>query len=62
MSVSTMMNGEYGIEVVCISTLKIVGRNGVKGKLEAPLTEEEVKSLQHSANCLKEVIASLDFE
>ncbi|MCK9191468.1 MAG: L-lactate dehydrogenase [Sphaerochaetaceae bacterium] len=62
MSVSTMMNGEYGIDDVCLSTLNIVGRNGVEGKLEAPLTEEEVKSLQHSANCLKEVISSLDFE
>lgn len=62
MSVSTMMNGEYGIDDVCLSTLNIVGRNGVEGKLEAPLTEEEVKLLQHSANCLKEVISSLDFE
>jgi L-lactate dehydrogenase len=62
MSVSTMMNGEYGIEDVCLSTLTIVGRDGVEGKLEAPLTDEERKSLQHSAQCLKDVIANIDFE
>lgn len=62
MSVSTMMDGEYGIEDVCLSILTIIGRDGVEGKLEAPLTDEEVKSLQHSAQCLKDVIAKIDFE
>ena len=28
-----MMHGEYGLEDVCISTLAIVGPNGVQGKL-----------------------------
>ena len=62
MSVSTMMNGEYGINDVCLSTLTVVGRNGVESKLEAPLTDEELKLLQHSAKCLKNVIEDLDFE
>lgn len=62
MSVSTMLNGEYGIEDVCLSILTIVGRDGVEGKLEAPLSEEEIKSLKHSAQCLKDVIAKIDFE
>ncbi len=61
LSVSSMMNGEYGISDVCLSSLTIVGTEGVKGKLEAPLTDEEVKKLQHSAQCLKDVIAQLDF-
>ncbi len=61
LSVSTMMHGEYGIDDVCLSVLTIVGTEGVKGKLEAPLTDDEIVKLQHSANCLKDVIAQLDF-
>ena len=40
-TVSTMMHGEYGLEDVCISTLAIVGPNGVQGKLPVRLTEDE---------------------
>ena len=61
LSVSTMMNGEYGISDVCLSTLTIVGTDGVKGKLEAPINDEEVALLRHSADCLHDVISQLDF-
>ena len=37
-TVSTMMHGEYGIEDVCISTMTIIGPDGVKGKVPAKLT------------------------
>ena len=59
-TVSSMMHGEYGIEDVCISTITVIGPNGVKGKLPIKLTDEETKKLQASANALKEVIKSLD--
>ena len=59
MTVSTMMHGEYGIQDVCLSTLNIVGQDGVRGKVNIPLTEEEVKKLQKSAETLKEVIRGL---
>ena len=58
-SVSTMMNGEYGINDVCLSILSIVGRGGVNGKLISPLTEEEVAKLRYSAGKLREVIDQL---
>jgi len=58
-TVSTMMHGEYGIEDVCISTLTLVGPNGVQGKVPMRLTDEEVAKLQHSANALKEVISQI---
>lgn len=61
LSVSTMMNGEYGISDVCLSTLTIVGTDGVKGKLEAPINDEEIALLRHSADCLHDVISQLDF-
>lgn len=59
-TVSTMMHGEYGIEDVCISTMTIIGPNGVKGKVPVELTYDEVKKLQKSANALKEVIKGLN--
>lgn len=60
MTVSTMMHGEYGVEDVCLSSLCIVGKNGIAGKIVAPLTPDEEEKFRHSANCLKEVIKSVD--
>lgn len=60
MTVSTMMHGEYGIEDVCLSTLNVIGRNGISGKVNVPLTDEEIAKLRHSADTLKGVINSLD--
>jgi L-lactate dehydrogenase len=60
LTVSTMMHGEYGLEDVCLSTLNIVGRNGLRGKILSPLTEEEVALLHKSADSLKEVIKGLN--
>ena len=59
-TVSSMMHGEYGIEDVCLSTMTIIGPDGVKGKVPAKLTYEEISKLQASANALKEVIKSLE--
>lgn len=60
MTVSTMMHGEYGIDDVCLSTLNMIGDNGVHGKVNVPLTDEEIGKLRHSADTLKEVINSLE--
>ena len=56
LTVSTMMHGEYGVEDVCLSTLALVDRKGVRGKILNRLTDEEVAKLHNSANKLKEVI------
>ncbi len=61
LTVSTMLNGEYGIEDVCLSVLSIVGREGLEYKLNVPLTEDEVAKLRHSADCLKSVIREIKF-
>ena len=60
MTVSTMMHGEYGIDDVCLSTLNMIGRNGIRGKVNLSLTDEETAKLRHSADTLKDVITSLD--
>ena len=60
LTISTMMHGEYGVEDVCLSTLALVDRKGVRGKILNKLTDEEVAKLHNSANKLKEVIAQID--
>lgn len=59
LTVSTMMHGEYGVEDVCLSTLTLVDRDGVRGKISNKLTEEEIEKLHISANKLKAVIAQI---
>lgn len=59
-TVSSMMHGEYGIEDVCLSTLALVGPNGIQGKLEMKLTDEEVEKLKASADALKAVITQIE--
>ena len=61
LSVSTMMHGEYGVDDVCLSTLTLVDREGVHGKIMNPLTDEEIAKLRNSAEKLKEVINQVQF-
>lgn len=60
LTVSTMMHGEYGVEDVCLSTLALVGSDGVQTKITTPLTEEETLKMQHSAETLKGIISGLE--
>ena len=59
-TVSTMMHGEYGIEDVCLSTLTLVGPNGVQGKVPMRMNKAEIEQLQKSADALKDIIAQID--
>ena len=59
--VSTMLNGEYGIDDVCLSLLNVVGDKGAHAKILLPLNDEEVKALHKSAESLKSVIKSIKF-
>ena len=61
LTLSTMMHGEYGVDDVCLSTLTLVDRTGIRGKILNRLTDEEVAKLQNSANKLKEVIHQIQF-
>ena len=62
MTVSTMMHGEYGVNDVCLSTLNIIGRNGVAGKINPALTDEEIEKLHNSEKVLKDIISQIDFK
>ena len=59
LTVSTMLEGEYGISDVALSLLTVVGNNGAHSKILLPLTDAEMASLHKSAESLKEVIRSI---
>ena len=48
------------MRTLCLSTLTLVGPNGIQGKLAMKLTDEEVDKLKASADALKAVIAQID--
>lgn len=59
LTVSSMMHGEYGVQDVCLSTLALVGENGLHTKIVTPLNEEETQKMQASAKKLREIIDGL---
>lgn len=61
LTVSTMLNGEYGISDVCLSLLTVVGQEGVKFRIPSALSDEELQKLRHSADCLRKVIDQIKF-
>ena len=60
--ISSMMHGEYGIEDVCLSTLTLVGPNGIQGKVPMRMNQKEIEQLKKSADALKEVIAQINLD
>ena len=60
LTVSTMLNGEYGIEDVCLSLLNVVGDKGAHAKIMLPLNDEEIAALHNSAKVLKDLINGLN--
>ena len=61
MTVSSLHEGEYGISDVCLSSLSLVDRTGVRSIITQKLTDEELHKLYQSAEALKSVIKSVEF-
>lgn len=59
LTVSTLVQGEYGIRDVCLSLPAIVGREGVQRVLQVPLAAGEVAALQRSAEAIRGAVAAL---
>ena len=55
LTVSTLMDGEYGIRGVCLSIPTIVNRNGAARRTAPDLTEAEVLALRSSADAIRKV-------
>ncbi len=54
LTVSALLNGEYGQENVYAGVPCVVGRDGVKAKLTLELTDEEMQKMQQSCDILRE--------
>lgn len=61
MTVSTLHNGEYGISDVCLSSLSLVDRTGVRSIITQKLSDDELRRLHESAEALKAVIKNVEF-
>ncbi len=60
MTLSTLLEGEYGISDVCLSTLCVLGNSGILTTLAPKMSDDEMSKLRHSAEVLKGVIAQLN--
>ncbi len=60
-TVSTMMNGKYGIDDVCLSLPCVIGSNGIEREVSPKMTEEEIEKLRASAKALRSVIDQIQF-
>jgi Malate/lactate dehydrogenases len=54
MTVSTLLEGEYGLKDVCLSVPCIVSKSGVERVIEGKLSDEELQALKESASIIKE--------
>jgi L-lactate dehydrogenase len=54
LTVSSLMNGQYGVNDICISLPTIVGAQGIESVLQLPLSPEEEAAFRQSAATLRE--------
>jgi L-lactate dehydrogenase len=59
LSVSSLVNGYYGIENLCLSLPAVVGRNGIERVLRLHLNETEEAALKRSAEVLRKTADSI---
>ena len=58
--VSTLVEGHYGLEHICMGVPAVLGSRGVEKVLDIPLDREEEERLMASAKALKEVLADIE--
>ena len=61
MTVSSLHDGEYGIKDVCLSSLSLVDRTGVRSIITQNLSDDELRKMHASAEALKEVMKNVTF-
>jgi len=59
LTVSTLLQGEYGIHDICLSVPCILGQNGVVRILATRLPSEEQQALHHSAEAIARTLATV---
>ncbi len=61
LTVSSMLDGEYGISDVCLSVPTIVGAGGAEKIVEIDFSDEEIAGLKRSAATLKNLAREIGF-
>jgi L-lactate dehydrogenase len=62
LSVSTLLESDFGISDVCLSVPCVVSDRGVTRIIESPLSQSEIASLTHSAVVLRKALDSLSMD
>ena len=57
--VSSMQQGVYGLNNVCLSVPTVIGRTGVLDQVELDLWPKEKQGIQNSARALKKIVAEV---
>lgn len=60
LTVSSLLEGQYGLNDVCLSLPTVVNRKGIEKVLDLPINETERELLMKSGNSLKEIIKTLN--
>lgn len=53
LTVSSFLDNYFGVSYVCLSVPIILNRNGVMSKIELPLSNEEMRALEQSAEVIQ---------
>jgi L-lactate dehydrogenase len=61
LTVSSLMQGQYGISNVCLSLPSLLGSRGVENVLDSPLADNETHALRESARVLRETLESIGY-
>jgi L-lactate dehydrogenase len=59
LTVSTLLEGEFGLQDVCLSVPCLVSYDGARTIIESRLPENEINALRKSAAILKEAVSSI---
>ena len=59
LTVSTLLNGEYGLDDVCLSVPCIINRKGIKSIVETTLDQSEEKALEKSAEIISDTYMNI---
>ena len=62
LTVSLLLQGEYGINDVCLSVPCVVGKTGVERIITAQLSQDEQNALKASAQTLRKILDNIELE
>lgn len=59
LTVSTLLNGEYGVKDLCLGIPSVIGSRGVERVIDTPLSAQEGNALRRSADLLRATIKDM---